>query len=85
LLEKSGSGHVKVVIHPEFTISINDIKEPSAEATALGGRFYTEILVNGGRNIADEAIKRSEEETHRASEEEKRAAERERRIGICFC
>jgi hypothetical protein len=43
LLEKSGYGHVKVVIHPEFTISINDIKEPSAKATALGGRFYTEI------------------------------------------
>jgi hypothetical protein len=75
LLEKSGCEHMKDVIQPEFTISVNDIKEPSAEATALGGRFYSKIWVNGGREIADEAIRRSEEEAHRASEEAKRAEE----------
>jgi hypothetical protein len=44
--------------------------------------------MNGGREIADEAIRQNEEETHRASEEAKRAqeaAERERRISICLC
>jgi hypothetical protein len=88
LLEKSGCEHVKAVIQPEFIISTNDIKEPSTEATALGGRFYSEIWVNSGREIADEAIRWNEEEAHRASEEARKAeevAERERHIGICFC
>jgi hypothetical protein len=64
---------------------VNDIKEPSAEATALGRKFYFEVCMNGGREITDEAIRQNEEETHRASEETKRAtedAERERRIGM---
>jgi hypothetical protein len=41
--------------------------------------------MNGGREIADEAIRQNEEETHRASGEARRvaeAAERERRIGM---
>jgi hypothetical protein len=87
ILEKAGYEHAKFVIQPEFSVLVNDIKEPSAEATALGGKFYSEVCMNGGREIADEAIKQNEEETHRASEEAKRAeeaTERERLIGICF-
>jgi hypothetical protein len=64
---------------------VNDIKEPSAEATALDGKFYSEVWMNGGREIANEAIKQNEEETHRASEEARRGAEaveQERRIGM---
>jgi hypothetical protein len=64
---------------------VNDIKKPSAEAIALGGKFYSEVWMNGGREIADEAIRQNEEETHRASEEVRRAAEAtkwERRIGM---
>jgi F0F1-type ATP synthase membrane subunit b/b' len=36
--------------------------------------------MNGGREIADEAIRQNEEEAHRASEEARRNVERERRI-----
>jgi F0F1-type ATP synthase membrane subunit b/b' len=38
--------------------------------------------MNGGREIADEAIRQNEEEAHRASEEARRDVERERRIGM---
>jgi hypothetical protein len=44
--------------------------------------------MNGGREIADDAIRQNEEESHRASEEARRveeATERERRIAKCFC
>jgi hypothetical protein len=85
ILEKAGCEHAKAVIQPEFSISANDIKEPSAEATAHAGKFYSEVWMNGGREIEDEAIRQNEEETHRASEEVRRAtevAERERRIGM---
>jgi hypothetical protein len=68
LLEKAGCDHAKVVIQPEFSVSMDDIKEPSAEATALGGKFYSEVWINGGREIVDEAIRQNEEENHRASE-----------------
>jgi hypothetical protein len=54
--------HSKVVIQPDFAFSADDVKEPSAEAIALGGKFYSEIWLNGGREIADKAIKQSEEE-----------------------
>jgi hypothetical protein len=42
------------------------------------------VWVNGGREIADKAIRPNEEEAHLASEEARKAeeaAERERRIG----
>jgi hypothetical protein len=74
LLEKAGYEHAKAVM-PEFTVSVDDIKEPSAEAIALHGKFYSEVWVNGRREIADEAIRQSEEESHLASEEAKRAEE----------
>jgi hypothetical protein len=64
LLEKAGYEHAKVVIQLEFSVSANDIKEPSAEATALGGKFYSEVWMNDGREIADEAIRQNEEEAH---------------------
>jgi hypothetical protein len=66
LLEKAGCEHAKAVIQPEFSVSANDIKEPSAEATALCGKFYSEVWMTGGREIADEAIKQSEEDSHLA-------------------
>jgi hypothetical protein len=43
--------------------------------------------VNGGRELANEIIKKIEKDTHNTREEAKRAeeaAERERRIGIVF-
>jgi hypothetical protein len=68
LLEKAGCEHAKAVIQLEFLVSVNDIREPLAEATVLGGKFYSEVWMNGGREIADEATKQSEEESHLTSE-----------------
>jgi hypothetical protein len=53
----------------------------------MGGKFYNDVWVNGGREMAHEIIKKSEKDTHDARAEAKRAeeaAERERRIGIIF-
>ena len=53
LLEKAGCEHAKVVIQPDFVVLIKDIKDPSAEAIGIGGKFYSEIWLNSGREIAD--------------------------------
>jgi hypothetical protein len=57
LLEKAGCEHAKVVIQLDFSASASDIKDPSAEAIALSGKFYSEVWLKGGREIADEAIR----------------------------
>jgi hypothetical protein len=66
-LEKAGCDHTKVVAQPDFTFSADDIRKPSDEATNLGGKFYSEAWLKGGREITDEAIKRNEKEYHDAS------------------
>jgi hypothetical protein len=53
----------------------------------VGGKFYFDVWVNGGQELANEIIKKNEKDTHEAQEEARRAeeaAERERRIGIDF-
>jgi DNA-binding protein H-NS len=53
----------------------------------VGRKFYSDVWVNGGQELANEIIKKNEKETHDAQEEAKRAkqvAERARRIGIIF-
>jgi hypothetical protein len=53
----------------------------------VGGKFYSDVWVNGGRDLANKIIKKTEKDTHDAREEARRdeeAAERERRIGIVF-
>jgi hypothetical protein len=85
ILEKVGCEHAKIVAQPGFSLLTDDIKNPSANATALSGKFYSEVWLKGGQEIADEAIKRNEKESHDALEEAKRAeeaAERVRLIGI---
>jgi hypothetical protein len=60
-------------------------KNPSAEATLVRGKFYSDVWVNGGRELANKIIKKNEKDTHEACEEARRAeeaAEPERRIGI---
>jgi hypothetical protein len=90
ILEKAGCDHAKAVAHPDFAFSADDIRNPSAKANSppsLGGKFYSEVWLNGGREIADEAIKRNGKESHDASEEAKRAeeaAERARLIDVHF-
>jgi hypothetical protein len=85
ILEKAGCDHVKAIAQAEAVFSVDDTKDPSAEATLMGGKFYNDVWVNGGRELAHEIIKKSEKDTHDARVEAKRAEEatkRERRIGI---
>jgi hypothetical protein len=87
ILEKAGCDHVKAAAQAEAAFSIDDTKDPSAEATLVGGKFYSNVWVNGGWELANKIIKKNEKETHEAQEEARRAeeaAEHERRIGIVF-
>jgi hypothetical protein len=88
ILEKAGCDHIKTMAQTEAPFSINDTKDPTAEATLMGGKFFNDVGVNGGREMAHEIIKKSEKDTHDARAEARRveeAAEREKHIGIAFC
>jgi hypothetical protein len=56
LLEKTSYEHAKAVIQPEFLVSTSDIKDPSTEAIALSRKYYYDVWLNGGREVADKAI-----------------------------
>jgi hypothetical protein len=43
ILEKSGCDHVKALAQAKATLSIDDTKDPSAEASLAGGKFFTDI------------------------------------------
>jgi hypothetical protein len=58
ILEKAGCDHVKAIAQVEAAFSVDDTKDPSAEATLMGGKFYNDVWVNGGRKLAHEIIKR---------------------------
>jgi hypothetical protein len=58
ILEKTGCEHVKAATQAEAFFCIDNTKEPSAEATLIGGKFYSDVWMKGGREIADEAIKK---------------------------
>jgi hypothetical protein len=89
ILEKAGCDHIKTMAQSETAFSTDDTKDPLAEATLMGGKFYNDVWVNGGREMAHEIIKKSEKDTHDARIEAKQAeeaAERERRIcNIFWC
>jgi hypothetical protein len=75
------------VAQTEAAFSTDDTKDPSVEATLVGRKFYSDVWVNGGREMTNEIINKNEKETHDAREEAKRAeeaAERASRIGIIF-
>jgi hypothetical protein len=85
LLEKAGCEHAKDVIQPEFSVSASDIKDPSVEATALSRKFYSEVWLVSGGEIANKTIRQNEKGSHTSLEEARKAeesAERERHIGI---
>jgi hypothetical protein len=87
ILEKAGCDHIKTMAQAEAAFSVDDTKDPSAEATLMGGKFYNDVWVNGGREMTHEIIKKSEKDTHDARAEIRRAqeaAERKKRIGIIF-
>jgi hypothetical protein len=82
ILEKAGCDHIKVAAQAEAAFSINDTKDPSAEATLVGRKFYSDVWVNGGRELANEIIKKNEKDTHDVREEARRTEEAAHRY--CF-
>jgi hypothetical protein len=85
ILEKAGCDHVKNLAQAEATFSVDVTKDPSAEASLIGGKFFTGIWEGGGREMAHEIMKKSEKDLHDAREatkEAEKAAALERRIGI---
>jgi hypothetical protein len=43
ILEKAGCEHVKILAQAEAAFSVDDTKDPSAEASLTGGKFFTDI------------------------------------------
>jgi hypothetical protein len=48
ILEKSGCEHVKVATQTKVVFTVENTKDPSAEATLMGGKFYSNIWMKGG-------------------------------------
>jgi hypothetical protein len=84
ILEKAGCEHVKTLAQAEAAFFVDDMKDPSAEASLLGGKFFTDIWDNGGRGMAHEIIKNNEKDIHDSREAAKKAAEHKKRIGIAY-
>jgi hypothetical protein len=66
ILEKAGCDHVKAIAQAEAAFSIDDTKDPSVEATLVGGKFNPDVWVHGGQELANEIIKKNEKDTHDA-------------------
>jgi hypothetical protein len=43
ILEKSGCEHVKAATQTKVVFSVENTKDPSAEATLMGGKFYSNV------------------------------------------
>jgi hypothetical protein len=85
--KKKGCDHVKSLAQTEADLSSEDIKDPSAEASFVGGKFFTDIWENGGREMAQDIIRRSEKGIHDArkvAEAAEKSADLEGRIGINY-
>jgi hypothetical protein len=85
ILERRGCEHVKSLAQTEAALCIEGIKDPSAKASLVGGKFFTDIWENGGREMAQEIIRKSEKGIHDArkvAEAAEKSADLERRIGI---
>jgi hypothetical protein len=54
---------------------VDDTKDLSTEASTLSGKFYCDVWMKGGREMADVVIRKNEKESHDAQEEAKRAEE----------
>ena len=87
ILENAGCDHIKTMAQAEAAFFADVTKDPSAEATLMGGKFYNDVSVNGGREMAQEIMKKSEKDIHDARVEARRAeeaAECEKHIGNIF-
>jgi hypothetical protein len=85
ILDKLGCDHMKALAQTEATLSVEGTKDPSAEASLVGGKLFADIWENGGQEMAHEIIKKSEKDSYDAKEAMKaaeKAVELEMRIGI---
>jgi hypothetical protein len=85
VLERRGCEDVKSLAQSEAALSSEDIKDPSAEASMVGRKFFTGIWDNGGREMAQEIIQKSEKGIHDArkvTEAAEKSTEPEGKIGI---
>jgi hypothetical protein len=85
VLERRGCEHVKFLAQSEAALSSEDMKDPSAEASMVGGKFFTDIWDNDGREMAQEIIQKSEKGIHDArkvTEAAEKCTEPEGQIGI---
>jgi hypothetical protein len=85
ILERKGCEHVNSLAQSEAALSSEDIKDPSAEASLVGGKFFTYIWDNGGREMAQKIIRKSEKGIHDArkvAEAAEKSAEPKGQIGI---
>jgi hypothetical protein len=85
ILERKGCEHVKSLAQSEAALSSEDIKDPSAEASLIGGKLFTDIWDNGGREMAQEIIRKSEKGIHDArkvAEAAEKSGDLEGQIGI---
>jgi hypothetical protein len=73
VLEKAGCNHAKTLAQAEASFSVDDTKDPSAEASLIGGKIFTDIWENGGRQTAHKIMKKSEKDIHDAREAAKEA------------
>jgi hypothetical protein len=76
--------HMKFLAQSEAALSSEDIKDPSAEASLVGGKFFTDIWDNGGREMTQEIIQKSEKGIHDArkvAEAAEKSVELEGQIG----
>jgi hypothetical protein len=51
ILEKDGCDHVKATAQAKATFSIDNTKDPLAEATLVGRKVYSDVWVHGGREL----------------------------------
>jgi hypothetical protein len=87
VLEKKGRNHVKSLAQTEADLSSEDIKDPSADASLVGGKFFTDIWENGGWEMAQEIIRKIKKGIHDArkvAEAAEKSAALEGRIGINY-
>ena len=76
---------MKSLAQTEADLSSEDIKDPSAEASLVGGKFFTDIWDNGGQEMAQEIIRKSEKGIHDArkvAETTEKSADPEEQLGI---
>jgi hypothetical protein len=59
ILEKAGCEHVKTLAQAEAAFSVDNTKDPSAEASSIGRNFFTDIWENGDRGMAHEIMNKS--------------------------